>query len=221
MASRKAVVRRLEGIADFADPSIELEQYLTPPELAASLLHVAALRRDLTGETVVDLGTGTGTLAVGAALFSPTRVVGIDLDPDALTLARENERRVASEPIESGREPTPIDWLRADVRRHPLNAPRQATVLANPPFGAQRGSRHADRPFLEAASELAAVSYTIHNEGSEAFVEEFVGERGGTVTEAFRAAFPVDNRFPFHDEERRDLTVEVFRIEWRRIPSRS
>ncbi|WP_232833708.1 METTL5 family protein [Saliphagus sp. LR7] len=214
MASRQAIERRLESVADFADPSIELEQYLTPPELAANLLQVAALRGDLTGETVVDLGTGTGTLAVGAALFSPERVVGIDVDPGALALARENERRVAGEPVEGGREPTPIDWLRGDVRRHPLRAPRRTTVLANPPFGAQRGARHADRPFLEAASELAAVSLSIHNEGSREFVERLAGERGGTVTEAFRAAFPVDNRFPFHDEERRELAVEVFRIEW-------
>lgn len=214
MASRRAVERRLESVADFADPSPKLEQYLTPPELAASLLHVAALRGDLTGETVVDLGTGTGSLAVGAALFSPARVAGIDIDPGALVRARENERRVAGEPIDDGREPTSIDWLRGDVRRHPLNPPRRATVLANPPFGAQRGSRHADRPFLEAASELGGVSYTIHNEGSRAFVERFADDAGGTVSEAFRAAFPVDNRFPFHEEERRDLAVEVFRIEW-------
>ncbi len=214
MASRRAVERRLEEVVDFADPSPELEQYLTPPVLAANLLQVAALRGDLTGETVVDLGTGTGTLAVGAALFSPERVVGLDVDPDALALARENECRVAGEPIEGGREPTPIDWLRGDVRRHPLDPPRRATVLANPPFGAQRGARHADRPFLEAASELADVSLTIHNEGSRAFVEGFAGDAGGTVTEAFRAALPVDRRFAFHDEERRELAVEVFRIEW-------
>lgn len=214
MASRQAVERRLEGVADFDDPSADLEQYLTSPELAASLLHVAALQGDLTGETVVDLGTGTGVLAVGAALFSPERVVGIDLDPDALAIARENERCVAGEPIETGREPTPIDWLRGDVRRHPLDIPQQATVLANPPFGAQRGARHADRPFLEAASDLGGASYTIHNEGSRAFVEEFAGERGGTVTEAFRAALPVDRRFSFHDDARRELAVEVFRIEW-------
>lgn len=213
MASRQAIERRLEGVADFPEPSAELEQYLTPPALAASLLHVAALRGDLTGETVVDLGTGTGSLALGAALFSPASVVGIDLDADALAVARENERRVTDDPIEAGHEPTPVDWLRGDVRRHPLRSER-ATVLANPPFGAQRGSRHADRPFLEAASEIAEVSLSIHNEGSREFVERFVADAGGSVTEAFRAAFPVDRRFPFHTDERRELAVEVFRVEW-------
>ena len=42
------------------------------------------------GETVIDVGTGSGILAIGAALFGASRVLAIDIDPDAVRVAREN-----------------------------------------------------------------------------------------------------------------------------------
>ncbi|MHC3437824.1 METTL5 family protein [Natrialbaceae archaeon A-gly3] len=205
MASRRDLARRLESVADFEDPTVSLEQYLTPAEVAAHLLHFASTQGDLAGRTVVDLGTGTGMLAIGATHAAPDRVVGIDVDPDALELARENEGRAGG--------PLGVEWVQADGSRPPL-AVSEATVLSNPPFGAQHGQRHADRAFLEAASELAAVSYTIHNEGSQEFVEAFAADHGGTVTHAFQATFTLEARFPFHTAESTDLEAEVFRIEW-------
>lgn len=205
MASRRDLARRLESVVDFEEPSPALEQYLTPPEIAAHLLHFASTQGDLAGRTVVDLGTGTGMLAIGATHADPARVVGVDIDSDALTLARENERRAGG--------PVSVGWVRADASRPPLSL-SSATVLSNPPFGAQRGRRHADRAFLEAASDLASVSYTIHNEGSQEFVESFAADNGGTVTHAFQATFSLERRFSFHTSESTDLETEVFRTEW-------
>ena len=204
MVSRRDLARRLEAVVDFEEPSVSLEQYLTPAEVASHLLHFASTQDDLAGRTVVDLGTGTGMLAIGATHADPARVVGIDVDPDALALACENERRVGGS--------RDVEWVRGDATRPPL-AVSGATVVSNPPFGAQR--RHADRQFLEAASELASVSYTIHNEGSREFVEAFAADHGGVVTHAFRATFSLERRFPFHTAESADLEAEVFRIEWR------
>ncbi|ELY99094.1 type 11 methyltransferase [Natrialba chahannaoensis JCM 10990] len=208
--SRRTLARELESIADFESPSPSLEQYLTPPEIAAHIAHLAGLQDDLEGP-VIDLGTGTGMLASAAALAGAKQVLGVDLDPDALALARENAARVRAD--------SQTDWVRADVSRQPLpfsfsRSAGSATVLSNPPFGAQRGNRHADREFLEAARSLAAVSYTIHNEGSQEFVESYAADEGGTVTHAFRAAFPIERRFEFHTSESEELAAEVFRIEW-------
>jgi len=41
-------------------------------------------------QRVLDVGTGTGILAMAAALFGAKQVVAIDNDPDAVTVAREN-----------------------------------------------------------------------------------------------------------------------------------
>ncbi|WP_226482956.1 METTL5 family protein [Natrinema amylolyticum] len=207
--SRRTLARRLESIADFSDPAADLEQYLTPAELAAHICHLAGLHDDLE-RPVVDLGTGTGMLAIAASLAGADRVAGIDVDAGALDLARRNERTVLDDYSGDGRA---LEWLRGDVTRHPFST-TDATVVSNPPFGAQRGNRHADRDFLETAGEIAAVSYTIHNEGSQEFVESYAADAGGDVTHAFRAEFPLAKRFEFHTEAEETLEAEVFRIEW-------
>jgi ribosomal protein L11 methyltransferase len=45
------------------------------------------------GDVVADLGTGSAVLAIAAAKLGAGRVVGVDLDPDALGNARENVER--------------------------------------------------------------------------------------------------------------------------------
>lgn len=202
---RREIARRLERVTDFQDPSVRLEQYLTPPELAAHLVHLAALNGDLAERTVVDLGSGTGMLALGASLAGATRVVGVELDADAIDVARQNEIRMDAQ--------TDIGWIRGDATRPPLCLD-DATVLANPPFGAQNASRNADRAFLETAASLGGVSYSIHNAGSASFVESFAADNGGRVTHSYRADFDVPRRFHFHREAERTLEVEAHRTEW-------
>ncbi|ELZ26435.1 methyltransferase [Halogeometricum pallidum JCM 14848] len=207
MATKAALETQLSVVAGFENPRVELEQYPTPPGLAAHVVHVADLNGDVEGKTVVDLGTGTGMLALGAALRGPARVVGVDVDAEALDTARENRVRVGTT--------TPIHWVRGDATRASLCVDEPATVLMNPPFGAQRGREHVDRAFLETASRLADVSYSVHNDGSQEFVEAFAADEGGEVTHAFRATFSLDKQFDFHDAETTDIDTEVYRIEWR------
>jgi putative methylase len=207
MSTKSGLAQRLAIVAGFENPSASLEQYRTPPELAAHLVHRADLQGDIEDRTVVDLGCGTGMLALGATLRSPTRVVGIDVDPAPLATATENERKVASA--------SAVDWLRADATRAPLCPDGPTTVVMNPPFGAQAGNEHADRAFLETAADIADVSYSIHNENSDAFVEAFAADEGGEVTHAFRATFELPNQFDHHTEDARTIDAEVFRIEWR------
>lgn len=42
------------------------------------------------GESVIDVGTGSGILAIAAALCGAREVLAIDIDPDAVRVAREN-----------------------------------------------------------------------------------------------------------------------------------
>lgn len=206
MTTKSELAGQLAVVAGFDRPKAALEQYPTPPDLAAHVIHVADLNGDVEGRTVVDLGTGTGMLALGAALRGPSRVVGVEIDRSPLETARSNRARVGTT--------TPVHWVQGDATRAPLAPTGPTTVVMNPPFGAQAGNEHADRGFLATAAGIADVSYSVHNGGSREFVEAFAGDNGGEVTHAFAASFALDRQFDFHGADRREIDAEVFRIAW-------
>jgi putative methylase len=206
VSTKSQLTQQLGVVAGFDDPRVDLEQYRTPPDLAAHLVHRADLEGDIEGRTVVDLGCGTGMLALAATLRGPEQVVGIDIDRGPLETARANARRVGST---SG-----VSWVHADATRVPLRPERPTTVVMNPPFGAQDANKHADRDFLATAAAVAGVSYSVHNADSAGFVESFAADNGGEVTHAFAAEFELPRTFDFHEEDRRELDVEVFRVAW-------
>lgn len=203
MTRRRTLASQLERLRGFNEPVVEREQYPTDPEVAATLVHEAALRSDLE-RTVVDLGSGTGMLAIAASAHGADGVIGLEVDRRAVAIARENARLLG----------VAVDWLVGDVRHGPLCVPEPVTVVMNPPFGAQRHAHGSDRPFLELAGRLAAVSYSIHNAASRSFVEAFAAERGGRITHAYAVELDLPRQFTFHTEDVRSIEAGAYRIEW-------
>lgn len=62
------------------------------PTTRGCLLTMAELFKAVPVKTVVDLGTGTGILAIAGALLGATRVVGLDCIPLAVAVALQNVR---------------------------------------------------------------------------------------------------------------------------------
>jgi len=72
--------------------------------------------------SVLDLGTGSGALALTARLFGARKIVATDFDADAVRTARQNEALNFHEPV--------IRWQCADVKRLKVKSPYDL-VLAN------------------------------------------------------------------------------------------
>ena len=89
---------------------------------ATTRLCLQALQQlDAAGRTVLDVGTGSGVLAIAAALLGAADSTGIDLDPDAIAAARE------SHSLNPAARPVRFDV--ADLRTALL--PQADIVLAN------------------------------------------------------------------------------------------
>jgi putative methylase len=193
--------RLLEGVESFPAPSPRLEQYQTPPALAARLLYHATLRGDIIDRHVCDLGCGTGILSIGAALLGAAKVTGVETDRHALAVARRNAANYEAS----------ISFISGDVADPDLLAGIGAcdTVVMNPPFGAQKV--HADRPFIDAGLILAPVIYGIFNAGSRHFLERYLDGRA-VIEEIIGGLLPIRRTFSFHRKEFREIPVEIMVI---------
>ena len=56
-------------IDDFKEPKIKFEQYMTPPEIAAFMIHYAWMKGEIENKKIIDIGAGTGMLGIGAAFL--------------------------------------------------------------------------------------------------------------------------------------------------------
>jgi putative methylase len=138
----------LYRIKEHPNPKYFLEQYSITPWIAAEILLKA--QPDIENKVVYDLGCGTGRFAIGAALLGARKVWGIDVDRDALRVARANTQLIESL---TGRPVTHIiRWELADVRRLERKCD---TVVQFPPFG-------TDLVFFTKAVQMAKAVYSVH-----------------------------------------------------------
>ncbi len=194
--SKKSLAIELERLEGFKNPKLFLEQYLTPPNLAAEIAVNASLLDDI--DLVLDLGCGTGMLTIAFELLG-FRSVGVDIDLDALKIAKANSKRIGVNP----------DFILCDVKF--FESKNTFTVVMNPPFGIQK--KHADRIFLKKALELGDVIYSIHSAGSEKFVKGICERSGFRITHVWRYLIPLKKTYDFHEKEFKRIAVEVFRVE--------
>ena len=204
---RTALTRLLARLEGFPGAKPGTEQVATPPQSASGLLWDALGRGDIRGRTVLDLGCGTGILAIGAALLGASTVLGVDMDPEALAVARRNADTLGTE----------VNWLQSEIPpAEPLSA---ETVVMNPPFGAQR--KHADRPFLECAWAALPPGGSLHmfsNAASQTFIHRWTLGRPVIIEEHQREAWAIPPTFPHHRERRGWITVDRWVLRKARYP---
>ena len=93
--AQKRLIRKLElelflsKMETQPSPKSNLEQYTISDAIAATMLYLASYTNDdVIGKKVIDLGCGSGKLALAASYLGAQRVVGVDIDKTAMGLVR-------------------------------------------------------------------------------------------------------------------------------------
>lgn len=199
-------------------PNARLEQYSIPVNVAAETLYMAAYtNNDIVDKTVVDLGCGTGRLALGAAFLGAKHAVGLDIDRKGIETAVANSVRTGLK--------KKVEWIIGDLEAAHGHFD---TVLQNPPFGVQK--RMADRRFLKKALELGKTVYSLHKDPRDssllrrvgtskvgmtsvspaAFLRSFVEEHGGKVREVYAMLMEIPHMFSFHVKKKHEFIVDLY-----------
>ena len=221
----KRLVRKLDlelflsKIKPHPSPEVNLEQYTISESVAATMLYLAAYTYgDIVGKKVLDLGSGTGRLSLGAAFLGAQSVVGVDIDKIAVKIAFGNSVR---EGLKAN-----VEWVAGDIDSV---AGKFDTVLQNPPFGVQK--RGADRRFLEKSLEAGYAVYSLHNHPStekrsagrrkadidgfvqvntSSFIRKFVEDCGGRVEAVYALPMVIPRMFSFHTKARHEIVVDLY-----------
>jgi putative methylase len=224
---QKRLIRKLDlelflsQIESHPSPQASLEQYTVSEAIAATVLYLAAYTNDdIIGKTVLDLGCGTGRLALAASYLGAQRVVGVDIDKIAINAASEKSEKAGLK--------TNVQWVVGDIS---AITGRFDTVLQNPPFGVQR--RAADRKFLEKALEVGNVVYSLHNHphrdeqlikrlkanpasllqvASSPFIKKFVEDHNGVVKAVYAMPMTIPRMFDFHTKTKHDFVIDLYFI---------
>lgn len=224
--AQKRIIRKLDlelflsKITLQPTPQAHLEQYTISPSIASNILYIAAYANsDITGKTVLDLGCGTGRLAIGASYLGAKAVVGIDIDKLAIRTAVENS--LEADQIEK------VQWVIGDITSIVGGFD---TVLQNPPFGVQ--TREADRAFLAKALEVGDSVYSLHNHpvtdrqlikqlkasngflevSPSPFLDRFVSQHNGIVKCVYAMLMTIPKMFDFHTKLKHDFIVDLYVI---------
>ncbi len=195
------ILSRLEPVST---PKAELEQYQTPPDIAADVLNTVNLHENLQGKTVLDLGAGNGVFAIGAALLG-AEVIGVDADSDAIETARFNAEQLHRE------HDFTVEFRCADVSTIAESAD---VVVMNPPFGIQE--KDANKPFLETAFKSAPLVFALlhvstrKKEETDAFYTQFSAKHGFHVQQIKQYAFPLPRTQVFHSKQKKHIPVGLY-----------
>ena len=195
--SKRQLETQLSRLKILDKPDPRLEQYPVSSESASELLYMAGFEHNDLDSRVVDLGTGTGRLVIGAALMGAQETVGVDMDEQSLALARENAETAGVKVV----------WIHSDIEK--FNG-RFDTVIMNPPYGTR--TSHADTRFLGKAFQLAPVVYSIHKSATRDFLVQFVKRSDCQVDQVRSMSMEIPHLFEFHQKKQKRVEVDLYRI---------
>ena len=188
---------KLQKLDGYKSPKANLEQYATPAKVAADILYTAHALGDIQGRSVIDLGCGPGIFSIGACLLGARNVEGLDIDREAIEIARKNADDIGCQ-------------VRFDCMPVEQASGEWETCIMNPPFGAQ--TKHADLPFLDQAMKISNIIYSLHNSDTLPFLRKRIESADLILDLEKNYKFEIKHTFKFHKKEKTEISVTLLRI---------
>lgn len=198
MLTKKQLAIELSKLHGFKEPRLKFEQYVTEPEIAATVLWDAFMKGDIANKIIADLGAGTGVLGIGALLLGARHLYFVEKDIDAVHILQQNLSALQNK-----------NYTVLAIDIHGFDE-KVDTVFQNPPFGTKQ--RHADKPFLEKAFSVADVVYSFHKTATDVFVRSIANDYSFNVVETFKFLFPLRKTYPFQRKKRELIEVTCYRM---------
>ncbi|ORY85396.1 S-adenosyl-L-methionine-dependent methyltransferase [Leucosporidium creatinivorum] len=232
----KELESELQPLKGFAAPKRELEQYVTSPHLAARMIYTAATAfDDIEEKDVLDMGCGCAVLSIASVMMGASSVLSVDMDPDALAIARENvasvemedevsflHRQIAASAETATSKEVDLFTPHAPELTEEIEEENEDgevekrsrkidTVVMNPPFGSW--NKGIDMVFLETACEIAhSAVYSLNKSSTRDFIERKAKQFGfeGEVIAEMRYDLP--KTMAFHKKATVDIQVDMWRF---------
>lgn len=188
----RELVHALSEVKTWEKPRVELEQYPTPPDIAAHMLFAAYDEGDVEDALVADLGCGGCVLGIAAALMGAAHVVGVDIDPTALRVAAQNVD--AAEVC--------VDLLACDVLQLAMRSFAATEGVGNSKAdSSQPAGARATMSAADAAAEVANRAFPCFIESTYPTKVEYASAKAAAVAVARAGALTEDANAKVSAEE--------------------
>jgi len=190
----------LSQIAPSPKPRLKWEGYTLDAKSAARMAYVAGvINNNIRGKKVVDLGCGSGILAIAASLLGARLVVGVDIDSAAVKTARVNVEKIGVN----------VDLVAGDIE---CIRGRFDTTLMNPPFGSWK--QGADVQFLKKALAISDVVYSLHKRSDSVrdFLRQRIPELRGRIDQVYEIEIIIRRTFKFHKKRVYPVKADLYRV---------
>lgn len=192
----KDVKSVLSQLKPFKTPKIKYEQYITPPSLSATTVHmIETVYSDIRGKNVLDLCGGTGMLGITCTFYEPLSVVNMDIDRDALEICRENMAAVDQH----------VDLVNSDFQSLRVST-KFDTCVMNPPFGMR--CKGVDVLAIEAALRCSDVVYVLHSTKTR----DYYLNKFDHIEVIAETKYDLPSSYLFHKKKNKVIDVDLYRI---------
>ena len=201
ISSKKSLARALSMLSGFENPKVMLEQYMTDPDVASSLLWTAGMRGDIKDRKIADFGAGTGILGIGALLLGAAEVIFVESENSALEICKKNVQWAQSHFEIEGT----VRFIESDIDGFTEEV---EVIVENPPFGTK--IEHADRRFLTQAMQCSKTIYSLHKSTSKPFIEALCRDNGYNMFVLEDYHYPLTATMKHHTKKREIIDVTLF-----------